>query len=161
MNARFRLPIVALCFAGILAGCGSVTQGTQFQPPNGWTGTPSIFGRAQIWIKGGKDKNSSQFLMLIKGDPKNTHANFEDVPQNVAKDMKVISHGDTKLCGSQPAQEFRGEGTDRDGQRSMVEMTSTVIDNSRYVAMYIYPVNLHPDAEAETAIHSLCPVAAK
>ena len=160
MNARFRLPIVALCFAGILAGCGSVTQGTQFQPPNGWTGTPSIFGRAQVWIKNGKEKNSTQFLMLIKGDASRVKAGFEDVPGNVAKDMKVLSHGDVKLCGSQPAQEFRGEGTDREGQRSMVEMTSTVIAKDRYVAMYIYPAASKPDAQAETAIHSVCPVAA-
>jgi hypothetical protein len=158
MNARFRLSIVALCIAAILAGCGSVTNGLAFQPPSGWTGTPALFGHMQAWVKSGQQKNSTQFVMLVKGNAQNTKSDFDAVPSQYAKNTNVISRGSVKLCGMQPADQVVAEGTDRDGRRSHIEMVSTVIDRDRYVAMYIRPVNLPADASAESAIHSLCPL---
>lgn len=158
MNARFRLPIVALCIAGVLAGCGSVTSGLTFQPPAGWTGTPAMFGRLQMWIKGSDKKDESpQMLMLVKGDAKDTHSDFSAIPSQYGKDMKVLKHGKTTLCGTQAAEEFAAQGSDKDGKREQIEMTTTVIGNDRYFAMYIRPVALAADPQAENAIHSLCP----
>lgn len=158
MNARFRTPIVALCVVALLAGCGSVTQGIAFQAPTGWTGTPAMFGRLQMWMKSGKEKNTTQMLMLVKGDSKNMQADLSSLPPQYGKDLKVLKRGDTKLCGgTQPAQQFVAQGADKDGHRSQIEMTSTVIGNDRYVAMYIRPLTVSPDAQAEAAIVSLCP----
>jgi hypothetical protein len=158
MNRRLSLSIVTLCVAGMLAGCASVTQGTKFQPPGGWTGTPSIMGRVQMWMKTGKSKDQMQFLMLVKGNPNKMNANFSDVPSNVATNMKNTSHSDVKFCGTQPGQEFRATGTDKEGKRSDIDMTTAIIGKDRYVAMYIRPVVDPVDPQAETAIHSLCPI---
>lgn len=158
MNTRFRLPIVALCIASALAGCGSVAQGTTFQPPAGWTGTPAMFGRFQMWMKSGKEKDTTQLLMLVKGDSSKVKADLNDLPPQYSSNLKVLKHGETKLCaGSQPAQELVAEGTDKQGKTSQVEMTSTVIGSDRYIAMYIRPLAMRPDPDAETAIHALCP----
>lgn len=158
MNARFRLPIVALCVAFVLAGCGSVTQGITFAPPAGWTGTPAMFGRFQMWMKNGKQKDSTQLLMLVKGDAKNTHGDLTNLPPQYSKDLKVIKQGKTSMCGgAQPGEQLVAQGTDQNGKRSQVEMTSTVIGNDRYIAMYIRPVDMHPDPQAESALNALCP----
>jgi len=159
MKTRFRLSIVALCIAGVLAGCGSVTNGLAFQAPTGWTGTPAMFGRLQMWVKSGKDKGSTQIVMLVKADAKNTKSDFTLIPSQYGngKDMKMLSHGDTKLCGTQPAEQFVGEGTDKDGKKSRIEMVSTVVGSDRYVAMYMRPAVMSADPMAESAIHSLCP----
>jgi hypothetical protein len=158
MNGRLYLSIAVLCVCGVMTGCASVTQGTKFQPPTGWTGTPSIFGRAQMWMKTGKTKDEMQFLMLVKGDPNKMHTDFSSVPSNVATDMKDVSQSDVKFCGTQPGQEFRAIGTDKNGKRSQLDMTTAVIGNDRYMAMYIRPAAGPVDAQAETAIHSLCPL---
>lgn len=158
MNARFRISIVALCIAGMLAGCGSVTNGLAFSPPSGWTGTPAMFGHLQMWMKSGQQKDTTQMVMLVKGDAKNTHSDFSAVPSQYSKDTNVVSHGSIKLCGTQQAEQFVAEGTDRNNQRSRIEMVSTVIGSDRYIAMYIRPVSMPADASAESAIHSLCPL---
>ncbi|HET6894339.1 MAG TPA: hypothetical protein VFH72_03055 [Candidatus Baltobacteraceae bacterium] len=157
MISRFRLSIVALCIAGMLAGCGSVTNGLAFQAPAGWSGTPAMFGRFQAWVKTGKDKSSTQMVMLVKGDANKTKPDFAIVPSEYSKDTHVISHGSTKLCGTQPAEQFIAEGTSKDGP-SRIEMISTVVGTDRYTAMYIRPAKMAPDKMAEAAIHSLCPL---
>lgn len=159
MNTRFRLPIVAFCMSSLLAACGSVTSGIDFQPPSGWTGTPAMFGRLQMWIKRDSAKDAvPQMLMLVKGDASDTHADFSALPPQYDKNLRVLHRGSTTLCGSQPADDIVAQGSDNHGRRSQIEMVSSVIGKNRYVAMYIRAVRAKPDAEAETAIHSLCPV---
>jgi len=158
MISRFRLSIVALCIAGMLAGCGSVTNGLAFQAPAGWSGTPAMFGRFQAWVKTGKDKSSTQMVMLVKGDANKTKPDFAIVPSQYSKDTHVISQGKTKLCGTQPAEQFIAEGTSKDEGTSRIEMISTVVGTDRYTAMYIRPAKMAPDKMAEAAIHSLCPL---
>jgi hypothetical protein len=157
MITRFRLSIVALCIAGMLAGCGSVTSGLAFQAPAGWSGTPAMFGRFQAWVKPGKDKSGTQMVMLVKGDTK-TKPDFAVVPSQYSKDTHVISHGSTKLCGTQPAEQYIAEGTSKNEGTSRIEMISTVVGSDRYTAMYIRPAKMAPDQMAEAAIHSLCPL---
>jgi hypothetical protein len=96
--------------------------------------------------------------MLVKGDAKNTHSDFSAVPAQYSKDTNVVSRGSIKLCGTQQAEQFVAEGTDRNNQRSRIEMVSTVIGADRYIAMYIRPASMPADASAESAIHSLCPL---
>jgi hypothetical protein len=152
------MSIVALCIAGVLAGCGSVTQGIAFQPPAGWTGTPAMFGRFQMWMKSGQNKDSNEILMLIKGDASSMHGDLTNLPPQYSSNLKVVKHGNTRLCGgSQPAEQVVGEGTDKNGKRSAVEMMSSVIGTQRYIAMYVHPFGMAPDPQAESAIHSLCP----
>jgi hypothetical protein len=158
MNARFRLPIVALCVAAVLAGCGSVASGIAFSPPAGWTGTPALFGRFQMWMKSGEQKDTTQILMLFKGDPSQTPASFKDLPPQYDKNVTMLKRGPVTMCGTQNGEQFIGQGEDKNHKRSRIEMTTTVIGNTRYVAMYLRPSSTPADAQAEAAIHSLCPV---
>jgi len=158
MNAGYRLPLAAVCIAAI-AGCASVTSGIAFQPPSGWTGTPAMFGHFQMWMKSGQQKGSAQMLMLVRGDVKNTRTDLNALPPQLGNDMRVVRHGSVMLCGgTQPAQEYVAVGTDRNGKRSQMELTSTVIGSDRYVAMYVRPLNTPADPQAEAATRSLCPV---
>lgn len=158
MNARFRLPIVALCVAFVLAACASVTQGIAFAPPSGWTGTPAMFGRFQMWMKSGQQKDTTQLLMLVKGDAKNTRGDLTNLPAQYNKNLKILKQEKTRMCGgTQPGEQVVAEGSDQNGKRSQVEMTSTVIGNDRYIAMYIRPVAIRPDPQAESALNALCP----
>jgi hypothetical protein len=152
------MAIVALCVGAVLAACASITSDIAFQPPVGWTGTPAMFGHFQMWMKSGQQKNSTQFIMLIKGNRQNTHADFNSLPpQYGGNDIKVLHRGSIKMCGTQQAEQFVAQGTDKDGKRSQIEMTSTLIGQDRYIAMYIRPITVAADQQAETAIHSLCP----
>ncbi len=160
MNARFGLSIVALCIAGMLAGCASVTQGTQFQPPTGWSGTPAIMGRFQMWFKAGTDKSNGQFLMLVKTNASDKSMNFNEIESSTrTKDVKVVRQGPTRFCGTQPGEQYVAAGTDNKGRKMSVEMTDAVIGTDKYTAVYVRPAALAPDTQAETAIHSLCPIA--
>lgn len=117
-----------------------------------------MFGHMQAWMKSGDQKNTTQFVMLVKGNATTTHSDFNAIPEQYGKNANVIKRGNVKLCGSQPAEQMIADGTDRAGKRSRIEMVSTIIDKDRYVAMYIRPVTLPADASAEAAIHSLCPL---
>jgi hypothetical protein len=158
MIARFRLPIVALCVAGALAACGSVTSGIAFSPPAGWTGTPAMFGRFQMWMKSGAQKDSTQLLMLVKGNTSDTRADFNMVPPQYNKDVTVLRRGPVKMCGTQDGEQIIARGKDRNNKPSEIEMTTTVIGSDRYIAMYLRPQAMPADTQAESAIHSLCPV---
>ena len=157
MISRFRLSIVALCIAGMLAGCGRVTNDLAFQAPAGWSGTPAMFGRIQAWVKPNKDKSGMQMVMLVKGDASKKAPDVAIVPSEYSKDIHIISRGSTKLCGTQPAEQSVAEGTSKDGP-SRIETISTVVGTDRYTAMYIRPAKMAPDKMAEAAIHSLCPL---
>ncbi len=116
-----------------------------------------MFGHLQMWIKS-EQKNENQMLILVKGDPKNTRADFAALPPQYGNDAKVLKRQTVTLCGSQSAQELVAQGNDKSGKRTQIEVMSTIIGANRYVAMYIRPLTLAPDAQAESAIHSLCPV---
>lgn len=116
-----------------------------------------MFGRIQMWMKSGQQKDTTQIVMLVKGDASKT-ADLSVVPPQYSQDMKTVQHTSTKLCGTQPADQYVADGTSKDGKKSRVEFVSTVIDKDRYIAMYIRPQSMPPDQTAETAIHSLCPV---
>lgn len=117
-----------------------------------------MFGRFQLWMKPGQQKDSPQMLMLIKGDASKMHGDLTNLPPQYSTDLKIVKKGSTRLCdGSQDAEQLVAEGSDKNGKRSQVEMMSDVIGTQRYIAMYIRPVAVPADAQAESAIHSLCP----
>lgn len=117
-----------------------------------------MFGRFQMWMKSGKQKDTTQLLMLVKGDAKNVKADLNDLPPQYNKDLKVLKQGHASMCGgTQPGEQLIAEGNDRNGKRSQIEMSSTVIGNNRYIAMYVRPSGMRPDSQAESALNSLCP----
>ncbi|HLI94795.1 MAG TPA: hypothetical protein VKT72_01775 [Candidatus Baltobacteraceae bacterium] len=158
MNARFRVSIVGICIASLLSGCGSVTSGIAFSPPPGWTGTPAVFGHFQMWMKNGQQRDSAQILMLVKGSSSQTAANLTDLPPQYNRNMTMVKHGPVTMCGTQSGEQYTALGEGRDHKQMRIEMTTTVIGSDRYTAMYLRPAAMTPDAQAETAIHSLCPV---
>lgn len=117
-----------------------------------------MFGRFQMWMKSGQQKNTTQILMLVKGSASDTHANFNTLPPQYNKNVTVLKRSPVKFCGTQAGEEYIAQGEDQNNRRSQIEMTSTVIGNDRYIAMYLRPAAMTPDAQAESAIHSLCPV---
>ncbi len=145
----------AMLFAcAALAGCGSVTSGLDFKAPAGWTATPSILGRMQLWIKKGSDNKQGQMVFLIRGQTANT-MNFKDLPQagTAIRDQK---QSEIKICGNQRAQYMSGVGTSSKNGDQALEMVSAPVGNESYLAMYIRPQSQRADPEAEAAIRSLC-----
>lgn len=117
-----------------------------------------MFGRFQLWMKPGQQKDSPQMLMLIKGDASKMHGDLTNLPPQYSSNLKIVKKGKTSLCGgSQEAEQLVAEGSDKNGKRSQVEMMSDVIGRDRYIAMYIRPIETSADPQAESAIHSLCP----
>jgi len=117
-------------------------------------------GRAQVWFKSGKGKGQMQLLMLMKMDPNKTDFNTI-TSSSQTKDLKQVSKKNVKFCGTQAGQEYAAVGTGNNGEKTNVEVTTTRIGNDQYAAIYVRPASLTPDRQAETAIHSLCPVTAK
>lgn len=152
MNRRF----LTVAFASVLlASCGSPADQTSFKAPANWNSTPGIMGRFQMWM------NNGQVVMLIRGDKNMT---IEDAQKSSpsAGAMNFTKAHNIKLCGgTQPAQAYSGESTsDVNGKKQpkVIEATVTEIDKSKYMAIYIRPKSMATgDAQAEDAIHSLCP----
>lgn len=151
MNRRL-LTVLSACV--LLASCGSPADSLAFKAPPNWTATPGLFGRAQIWI------NNGQFVALIRGDKNMTFDDAAKSAPNVNDTKSTLTSKTITLCGTQKAQYFVGTGqSTRNGktQRNVVEGTFTQIGNDRFVAFYVRPAAVQPDAAAENAIHSVCP----
>jgi hypothetical protein len=111
-----------------------------------------------MWMKSGAQKDSTQLLMLVKGNTSDTRADFNMVPPQYNKDVTVLRRGPVKMCGTQDGEQIIARGKDRNNKPSEIEMTTTVIGSDRYIAMYLRPEAMPADTQAESAIHSLCPV---
>lgn len=149
--------IIALLAVGLLAGCGSVSDGLAFHAPKGWSSTPSVLGRFQMWTKAGHGSDSTQMVMLVKGVGATNKQIFSrmNVSGNSMRDVRVDT---ITICGHERASHFVGEGSSKTGATTM-EGVSVVTGGTRYIAMYMRPRSMRPDAQAEAAIHSLCPKA--
>jgi hypothetical protein len=158
MKYRTSIPVALACLMA-LAGCGpSPTQSLTFKAPDGWTSTPSMFG-FQMWLKDPKN-GSKDVLVLIKvaekpGTDKKLTATSSLSDLNY-KNAKVKRVAEITICGDQKAQYFEAVGADKSGEPSAVEVITTAYGDQRYVAIYSRPSTGQPDAQAETAIHSLC-----
>lgn len=150
--ARFSALAVLLA-ALALGGCGltnSPADNLTFKPPKGWQGSPGIMGFMQFW----KAPGSDEVLMLFRS-PKPLQVNEVFNSANL-KDAKVETEKPEKICGNQPAQFFKAQGTSKGGHDSYVEMMMTNAAGATYMAMYIYPVGRQVNGEAETALRELC-----
>lgn len=154
---QLRFLAAVFCVAA-LAACGSPSSDIAFKAPDGWKSTPGMFGRFQMWMTGTSDTDR-QIVMLIRGDRNTTFSQSQTF--SGARDMRDIKHDSITLCGSQKADHFSAEGehtTNSKTTRETFEGIMTSIGNSKYMAFYMRPAGVQPDAQAEAAIRSLCPL---
>jgi len=157
MNTAVRSLLTAVCVAAV-AGCGSPASDTAFRAPNGWKSTPGMLGRFQMWITGAND-NDRQMVILVRGDQNMQVENSQMAAGT--RGMHDIKRSTVTLCGSQSADYFTARGEGGNGSKRVqeaIEGVSASIAGSKYAALYIRPAGMKPDAQAETALHSLCPL---
>jgi len=156
MNFHLRSVAAALCIAA-LSGCGSPGADTAFKAPDGWKSTPGMFGRFQMWMTG-SGQADRQIVMLIRGDRNTTTT--ESITLAGSNNVRDLKRESIKLCGSQAADHFTATAEHRTNNKSVretIEGVTTTIGASKYIAFYMRPANVQADAQAEAAIHSLCP----
>jgi hypothetical protein len=118
----------------------------------GWNATPAIFG-IQAWRAPDGRQNLVLFRFPLHLDTRQAIENSEDYNH-----WETASHKTIRICGDQPAILFSGRGeSSRFGHRrdQQVEMVMTSY-NVTYMAMYARDLSVHPNADAERAIRSLC-----
>ena len=142
----------------LLAGCGltnSPADGLTFTAPPGWHASPGIMGFMQFWTS---PSPSDEVLMLFRS-PKELDRSqvFES---GKLKDAKIDRQTEIQICGNQPATYIKGTAeSSTNNQPSTphnIEVTTTNANGTTYFAMYVYPLNARPDAQAESALHELC-----
>jgi hypothetical protein len=140
-----------------MTACSSPGSDTAFKAPAGWSSTPGLFGRFQMWISGNA-QNNRQILMLIRADQ---NTNIEESNNfGGTRNVNNVHHRQIMICGDQHADYFTGRGESSSGSNHapvLLEGIVTSVHNARYVAVYIRPAALPPDTQAETAIRSICP----
>lgn len=152
----------AVC-AVLLSGCGltsSPAEGLTFAAPSGWQSSPGIMGFAQFWTPG---SNSDEVLMLFRS-PKQLDTS-KPIDSKIwesgkLKNTKIEDQRRITICGNQPATFFRGNAESSNGNSPdkphNLEMAMTNAGGATYFAMYVYPMNRHPNVQAESALHQLC-----
>jgi len=152
-HARRLATALAVFAAATLAACSSPSSSITFQPPNTWHPSASILGLGQIW----KSPDRQQVLLLMKLP---VPMNVKDAIKTASvQDAKVEKQEQIKICGDQPAIYLMATGTSnfngtkQPGQMDMI-MSST--GGATYMALYARPEHQTADAEAESAIRSLC-----
>lgn len=156
MKNGFRLPLAAFCIAAVLAGCASVTSNIAFQPPAGWSGTPSMFGRMQMWVKQDQAKQNEQFVMLVRGNV--SAQNLFENAQFGRGAVNQVKRSAITICGGRQAQYVTGVGEQGKNHRpTRLEAVIADVGDSKYMALYARDAAVPADSQAETAIHSLCP----
>lgn len=131
----YRRMLATLCVLVSCIGCGRrFTEDLTFQAPQGWVYTAAPNG-GEVWVKAGGSKES--IMAQATQDP---------LPQR-QPDWKDIT-----ICGNHPA--VLKVQTNNPGQ--IWEGVSTTWGSERYIAVYVRPVDVAPDPNAEAAIRSLC-----
>ncbi|HZY99261.1 MAG TPA: hypothetical protein VFE36_06785 [Candidatus Baltobacteraceae bacterium] len=153
---------VALVFAGVacavLSGCGltsSPADDLTFTAPTAWHSSPGIMGFMQFWTPSEK---SEEVLMLFRS-PK--QIDREQILENgKLKDVKFSQEHQITICGNEPAMFFKGSAESSTGNQPSkphsLEMTIANAGSATYFAMYVYPLDGHPNAQAESALRELC-----
>jgi hypothetical protein len=134
MRTNFRLTLAAITVI-MLAGCNrQFTNDLAFRAPAGWVHAPAP-GGGELWVKGGK---SGESIMAQRVDT--------PLPPR-HPDWKNIS-----ICGDHPAVFM----VQKNNPGQIWEGVSTNWGPTRYMAVYVRPVNSIPDRQAEAAIRALC-----
>jgi hypothetical protein len=144
----------ALFASAALSGCGSVTAGMDFKAPAGWTATPSILGRIQVWTKKSADNKDVDMVILARGS---STIDLKNIPQAGVGTITTEKQATIAICGDRKAQFMSGTASGHSGQKQTMEMVSAMVGQDDYVSMYIRPQSERADPAAETAIRSLCP----
>lgn len=153
----------AVC-AVLLSGCGltnSPADGLAFTPPPGWQSSPGIMGFMQFWSPA---SNSDEVLMLFRSPRQIDSTKHIDAYQIMQsgklKNAKIEEERNITICGSQPAKYFRGNAESSSDNHPAkphnLEMTMSNANGATYFAMYVYPTNGRPNAQAESALRELC-----
>lgn len=153
MNVRVLLTLAVA--AAMLSACASVTSDIAFQAPGeGWTASPPILGRTQIWVKQGGSSNNNSVVILVRGV--STSQNVFQNPGFGATSTRLQKNEHTTICGNEPAEHLLGIGNSN-GHAETFEAYLASVRGDQYLAMYMHPQGVPSDAAAETAIKSLCP----
>jgi hypothetical protein len=162
MNVRVALAFAAMCVPA-LTGCGSVTNDINFQAPGaGWTASPSILGRTQIWVKSGTGGNAhNSIVVLVRGvGTGSTRQLLTGQTFGTNGQADVVKDEQTTICSGQPAEHVMATGrytTAASSGRASLDVYLSTVKGERYLAMYVRPEDQPADPTAETAIRSLCP----
>lgn len=142
----------------VVAGCGfsgSPADGLRFQPPPGWHSSKWVMGFMQFW----SSPSEREVIMLFRS-PKPLPAGdvfSNQQMQQRLKDVTVVRHNSTVICGNQPATYIQAQGSSSRGGDDTVEMITTAAQGTSYMAMYVRPMGSAPNPSAETALRQLCP----
>jgi len=98
-------------------------------------------------------------LMLFKSPkPIDSREAFSDAKMG---NENVESQQQIKICGTQPAMFVKAEGvSNANGGKSKpleIQMVVTTAGGNSYFAMYIYPQQATPNAQAVASLRELCP----
>lgn len=111
-----------------------------------------------MWMNG-DDRQHRQILMLVRGDSRMTTEQLNAYSPSSAHTFDVKRDTIT-ICGDRRVKHFtgRGEGgTGSNRQQQQIEGVTTEFGGAKYVALYIRPASQPADAQAESALRSLCP----
>jgi hypothetical protein len=145
-----------------LAACGSATDNLTFKVPAGFTSKTSLLGFMQMWTKGEGDNPSMIILARI---PVKVDLNQKDFQSPDLSSYTGVKNGNAKLesmaritiCGNQPAILTKTNAADKNNKKEMEMQTLlTVVDNSTYAAVYMYPETQAVDRGAEDALKTVC-----
>jgi hypothetical protein len=143
-----------LCTAFALASCSGVASNLAFHPPAGWSGTPSMFGRMQMWVKQGRKDRNGQFVMLVRSSLDS--ANLFQTAQFGRGSATDVKHSIVSICNGRQAEYVTAIGVNGK-QRTKLEAVIADVGDSKYMALYARDFTAPADSQAEDAIHSLCP----
>jgi hypothetical protein len=102
--------------------------------------------------------NLREALMLFKSP---TRLSADDVyssgnMQGSFKSVTVLRKGPIQICGNQRALFVQGIAVSRNDTESKVDIVITDIRGTSYMAMYLRPIDVSADPQAEAALHELC-----
>lgn len=158
MKRKVALVLNCVVCAVLPSGCGltsSPAEGLAFTAPSGWQSSPGIMGFAQLWTPG---SNSDEVLMLFRSPREIDRSQV--FQSGKLKNTKIDREQEVKICGNQPATYFVGSAESTTGghpdKPHHLEVMTTNANGATYFAMYVYPMNQQPNAQAQTALHELC-----
>lgn len=76
--------------------------------------------------------------------------------QGAFKSVTVRRKQTIEICGNQPAFFVEGTAISRNDTESNVDMMLSTVRGVSYLAMYVRPMEVPPNAQAEAALHELC-----
>jgi hypothetical protein len=149
--------VIACIGALAQGGCAfnaSPADGLQFAPPPGWRSMRLVFGFMQFWRPPSKDR---EVLMLFNSPtaiaPNDVFSNVN--MRDTLKDLRIQKRRAIEICGNQPATYVQAEGSSAKGDEN-VDMVMATVRGTSYIALYVRPVGVAPNAGAQAALRELC-----